>query len=199
MNHLGGLLDLLREMYEGYGFSETVGISYFNNFSGKTKDLSVTELIASQVKRYSSDYVFDFLLSTPYLWSELSGLEWLKIISLVNPRPDPILIIDLHPSHFADIHFLCKYLQVDALSLFVENEEFSKSDKQNILKYFRKNAVFFFMDELDIEDMDGNYFMSYLEIQKVKSNLLVDGTFQEFKYTEDDLIKYTDELLNNHC
>jgi hypothetical protein len=199
MNHLSNLLDLLQKMYDGYGFSETVGIDYFKEFFSKTKDLNITELISLQVKKYPSDYVFDFLLSTPYLWTELSGLEWLKIISLVNPRPDPISIIDLHHSHFADIHFLCKYLQVDALSLFLKNEDFSKSDKQNMLKYFRKNAVFFFMDELDIEDMDGNYFMNFSEVQKAKSNLLEDGTFQEFKYTEDNLIKYTDELLKVYC
>jgi hypothetical protein len=194
MDHSNEILGLSKEMYDGYGFSEAIGIEYFTKFSDRAKNLSITELIAFQIKRYSSDYVFDFLLSTPYLWSELSGLEWLKIISLVNPRPDPLPMHD-HHSHFADIHFLCKYLQVDALNLFLENEDFSKTDKRNVLRYFKREAVFLFMDELDIEDMDGEYFMNFSQLQNVKSNLLKEGTFKEFNYKEDSLVIHAKDLL----
>jgi hypothetical protein len=192
--HSEKLQTLLQEIYDSYGFSGAVGITHYMKFSDRIRNFNIIEVIALLVKQFSFDYVFDFLLSTPYLWSELSDLQWLEIISFVNPRPDPLQVPD-HHTHFADIHFLCKFLQVDALNFFLENQGYSDSDKVNVLRYCRRQAHIFFMDDLDIEDMDGDYYLEYSQLSEIKHRLLSNGTFREFKYTEDELVEYLENLL----
>ncbi|MFN6460631.1 MAG: hypothetical protein RMZ41_002130 [Nostoc sp. DedVER02] len=74
-------------------------------------------------------------------------------MSALNPRPKKFKIDD---ASYVYIHFLCKYLRVNAIELFLQQENFSNQDKKKLLPCSNKVAVSLFMDELDIEFLDGN-------------------------------------------
>jgi hypothetical protein len=64
--------------------------SAISRFLNSLRNYSFSEKFTFQAKRYPLRYVFDFLLSTPYLWVQLSELEWIEIMNSINPRLDPL-------------------------------------------------------------------------------------------------------------
>lgn len=183
------MLDILETMYSGYGFDNVVGISYFNKFLDELRGYSFSEIFAFQAKRYPLRYVLDFLLSTPSLWTQLSDVEWLEIMNSMNPRPCP-LKLSLDNGHFSDIHFLAKYIRVNSIEVFLRQNSFSDLDKNHVIQYCQRDVYSLLADEIDLEDLDGDYFMSEQEIRCVQSRLTSGGVFSEFNFNEDELISY---------
>ena len=183
------MFDLLETMYHSYGFDKVVGISYFHKFMDKLRGYRFSEIFAFQSKIYPLRYVFDFLLSTPSLWVQLSDLEWIEIMNSLNPRPDPIKM-SLDSGYFADIHFLVKYVRVNSIEVFLRQRSFSDLDKNNVIRYCQRDVYSLFADEIDREDLDGDYFMSEQDIRSVQSRLTSGGVFRNFDFTEDELISY---------
>ncbi|BAZ14591.1 hypothetical protein NIES4071_64350 [Calothrix sp. NIES-4071] len=96
---------------------------------------------------------------------------------------------------YIDIHFLCKYIRVNAIELFLQQEQFSDEDKKRLLQYSKKVACFLFMDELDWENLDGNYFVHKDELEEVRLKLTSTGKINELKYNEDELRGYIEREL----
>lgn len=183
------MLETLETMYNGYGFDNVVGISYFNKFLNELIAYRFAEIFVFQAKRYPLQYVLDFLLSTPSLWVQLSDVEWLEIMNSMNPRPYP-LQLSLDNGYFADIHFLAKYIRVNSIELFLRQDDFSDLDKKHVIQYCQRDIYSFFADEIDLEDLDGNYFMIEQELRNVQYRLTYNGVFNDFNFNEDELINY---------
>ncbi|HAZ48626.1 MAG TPA: hypothetical protein DDW76_38040 [Cyanobacteria bacterium UBA11369] len=193
------MLETLKTMYDGYGFDNVVGISYFNKFLDELRSYRFSEIFAIQAKTYPLRYVFDFLLSTPSLWVQLSDVEWIEIMNSMNPRPYP-LKLSLDNGYFADIHFLAKYIRVNSIEVFLRQPSFRDLDKNYVIQYCQRDVYSFLVDEIDLEDLDGDYFVSEQEIRSVQSRLTYGGIFSNFNFNEDELINFLKKehsLLNS--
>jgi|GEM_PF-1960099 len=188
------MLEILETMRRGYGFDNVVGISYFNKFLDELRDYKFSEIFVFQAKRYPLRYVFDFLLSTPSLWVQLSDVEWIEIMNSMNPRPYP-LKLSLDNGYFADIHFLAKYVQVNSIEVFLRQAGFSYLDKKHVIQYCQRNPYSLLLDEFDKEDLDGEYFMSKQEIKHVRSRISSGIFFSNFNFNEDELISYLKQQI----
>ncbi|PHM06105.1 hypothetical protein, partial [Nostoc sp. 'Peltigera malacea cyanobiont' DB3992] len=124
-----------------------------------------------------------FFLSTSLLWMNKSVIDWVVIMSALNPRPKPFKI-DIDDAGYVDIHFLCKYMRVNAIKLFLQQEKFSHQDKEKLLLYSNKVAIFLFMDEFDIELLNGEDWVHLDQIEVARLNLISNGGINQLKYTE---------------
>ncbi|MEH1943940.1 MAG: hypothetical protein V7L01_27485 [Nostoc sp.] len=185
------MINLLDEMYWNANYSSS--IDYFSQFINELKKYELAEILAYQAK-FPFLYVISFLLSTPLLWMNKSVMDWVVIMSALNPRPKPFKI-DIEDAGYIDIPFLCKYMRVNAIELFLQQEIFSNQDKEKILLYSNKVAIFLFMDELDIEFLDGEDWVHLDLIEVAKLNLVSSGRINQFQYTEDELTEYIQKEL----
>ncbi|MBN3894788.1 MAG: hypothetical protein HWQ41_05830 [Nostoc sp. NOS(2021)] len=185
------MLDLLDEIYWNEGYS--YGIEYFSQFLHKMEKYDFAKILASQAK-FPVQYVLSFILSTPSLWINFLDTDWIRIMSVLNPRPKPFSI-EIFDAGYVDIHFLCKYMRVNAIELFLQQEKFSNEDKKRILQYSSKVAIFLFMNELDLENLDGNYYLHQDELEKVRLTLISTGKIKPLNYTEDELSEYIEKEL----
>ncbi|HBE59736.1 MAG TPA: hypothetical protein DEG17_08455 [Cyanobacteria bacterium UBA11149] len=181
--------EILEAMYHSYGFDNVMGIAYCNKFLNELSSYRFAEIFVFQAKRYQLRYVFDFLLSTPSLWLHLSDIEWIDIMNYMNPRPYP-LKLSLDNGYFADIHFLAKYIRVNSIEVFLRQENFRDLDKKYVIQYCQRDIYSLLVDEIDLEDLDGDYFVSKEEIENLQSRLTSGGIFSPFNFDEDELIDY---------
>lgn len=187
------LSNLSEQIYSGYGFSENVGLRYFSFFLEQLLRFDNKDVLVHQIKEYPTQYVFDFLLSTPSLWTDLSGVDWVDIMRNVNPGCDPEKR-ENWDRYFTDIHFLCKYIGVDALERFLKEKSFDLIDKKRVLRYSVGKAILFSIDEIDAEDLDGEYFVDVWTINQVREKLISSGEFQELKMDNHDFVDYVRSL-----
>ncbi|OCR01895.1 hypothetical protein BCD67_05260 [Oscillatoriales cyanobacterium USR001] len=185
------MVNLLQEIYDSEG--DYFGIDHFSRFLNELKKYDFGEMLACQAK-YPLRYVLDFILSTESLWIKMSDIEWLKVMSLLNPRPKPFSI-EIFDAGYVDIHFLCKYMGVNAIEMFLQQEVFSNEDKKKLLQYSRKVAGFLFINELELENLDGSYFVHKDELEKARSTLISTGTIKLLNYTEDEFREYIEREL----
>lgn len=123
-----------------------------------------------------------------------SVMQWVVIMSALNPRPKPFKI-DIEDAGYIDINFLCKYMRVNAIELFLQQGKFSNKDKEKLLLYSNKVAVDLFMDELDSEFLDGEDWVHLEQIEVARLNLVFSGRINQFQYTEDELRGYIQKEL----
>ena len=168
---------LLDKIYSGYGVSGSVGIEYFNVYRNELSKYDSIDLITQLEEHYPKQFILDLLLSVPSIWSEFSVLEWVEVMKKGNPRSDPTKVDD-GDGDYADIYFLSRYLGVDAVQLFLDQNEFSENDKLNVLHYGKINAQLLLIDDMDVEDMDGEYFVEYEDVQGISNKLISESGFQ---------------------
>ncbi|MEH2350941.1 MAG: hypothetical protein V7K55_23650 [Nostoc sp.] len=185
------MLDLLDEIYWNEGYS--YGIDYFSQFLHKMEKYDFAKMLACQTK-FSVEYVLSFILSTPSLWINLSDTDWIRIMSVLNPRPKPFSI-EIFDAGYVDIHFLCKYMRLNAIELFLQQDQFSNEDKKMVLQYSSTVAISLFMNEFDLENLDGNYYLHQDELEKVRLSLISNGEIKPLNYTEDELSEYIKKEL----
>ncbi|MEH1947010.1 MAG: hypothetical protein V7K77_08640 [Nostoc sp.] len=185
------MLDLLDEIYWNEGYS--YGIEYFSQFLHEIVKYDFAKILACQAK-FPLGYVLSFILSTPSLWINFSHTDWIRIMSVLNPRPKPFSI-EIFDAGYVDIHFLCKYMRVNAIELFLQQDKFSNEDKKKVLQYSSKLAIFLFMNELDLENLDGNYYLHQDELEKLRLTLISTGIIKPLNYTEDELMEYIKKEL----
>ncbi|MEH2239427.1 hypothetical protein [Nostoc sp.] len=125
-NNQQEMLNFLNEIYKNEG--DSYGIDYFSQFLHEMEKYDFAQILACQAK-FPIGYVLSFILSTPSLWINLSDTDWIRIMSVLNPRPKPFSI-EIFDAGYVDIHFLCKYMRVNAIELFLQQKEFSDEDKK---------------------------------------------------------------------
>ncbi|MEH2238155.1 hypothetical protein [Nostoc sp.] len=185
------MMNLLNRMYEDEPYFSPV--DYFNQSINELKKYNIAKILADQAK-FTCQYVLNFILSTPLLWMNKSVKDWVIIMSALNPRPKQFKI-DIDDAGYIDIHFMCKYMRVNAIELFLQQEKFSNEDKEKLLLYSNKVAVDLFMDELDIEFLDGEIFVHRDQIEIARLNLISSGIINQLKYTQDELREYIQKEL----
>lgn len=180
------MVNLLHHIYDNEGGS--YGIDYFSQYLNELEKYDFAEILAYYAK-FPLEYVLSFILSTSSFWVEMSDIDWIKVMTVLNPRPKPFSI-EIFDTGYVDIHFLCKYIRVNAIELFLKQEQFSNEDKKKLLQYSQKVLSDLFIDELDLENLDGNCFVHKDKIETVRLNLISKGKINPLKYTEDELREY---------
>lgn len=183
--------NLLNHIYNNEG--DSYGIDYFGEFLYELEKYDFAEILACQVS-FPLNYVLDFILSTPSLWANLSETDCIRIMSVLNPRPEPFSR-EIFDTGYIDIHFFCKYLRVNAIELFLQQEQFGNEDKLKILQYCSKISYFLFMDELDFENLDGDYLVHKNELEKIRLKLISSGTIKALDYTDNEFKEYIQREL----
>ena len=189
----------LNQIYDHESDSGEYGINYFARFIPKLEKYDFAEILAYLVNdtNTSLEYILELILSTPSLWTNFSVTDWVRVMSLLNPRPEP-LSRDIKSEGYVDIHFLCKYIRINAVELFLQQKRFSKEDKKKILQYSKKIVTFLFMDEIDAEDLDGDYYLHKNELENVRLNLIFNGKVKPLDCTKNELQKYIKEELEKY-
>jgi hypothetical protein len=182
------MINLLNDLYDNE--LETVRI---NQFINELKKYDLAEMLAYHAK-FPFRYVLNFLLSNPLLWINMLVNDWLKIMCTLNPRPKPFKI-DIDDAGYVDIYFLCKYMRVNAIELFLQQDKFSNTDKKKLLLYFNKVACSLFMDELDLDFLDGEFFVHRDQLEIARLNLISTGEINQLKYTHHELTEYIQREL----
>ncbi|MGF1934094.1 MAG: hypothetical protein RM347_006795 [Nostoc sp. ChiQUE02] len=77
------MINLLNEMYWNEKYSNP--IDYFSQFINELKKYEIAEILVYQDK-FPFQYVLSFLLSTPLLWLKKSVMDWVVIMSALNPQ-----------------------------------------------------------------------------------------------------------------
>ena len=185
---------LLKYIHDNHMSSELVGIPYFSQFTNDFQKYEFPVILAYQSKVFKLNYVLNFVLSTPSMWMDLSELDWIKIVSSLNPRPDPYKQL-IGEADFVDIHFLCKFIRINAIELFLRKQEFSTEDKKRVLKYSKKVVDTLFMDDLDVEDLDGILWVKKHEIDNLRDRLISTGKFQALTCNPSELKEYIEKEM----
>ena len=189
----------LDKLFEHKSDSGEYGIEYFNRFLPELKKYDFAEILSYlTIGNYNIlGYIFEFILSTPSLWKNYSVEDWIRVMSQLNPRPNPISK-DIYIEGYVDIHFLCKYMRINAIDLFLQQRQFSNEEKKKVLRYCRKILDSLFMDEIDIEDLDGNYYIHKDELETIRSNLISTRKVKPLDCTENELKAYIEKELENY-
>jgi hypothetical protein len=163
--------EISRHIYNLYGTTGKIGLNFFYDFREKLKNFDAVELLIHQAQNYPRQHVIEFFMSTPYLWENFYGGDWVKLLRRNTPRPDPWRFID-EPSNFVDIEVLERYLGVKALELFLCDVNISENDKNFAARYFWMHPSYLERDQSDTEQLDGDCFVSNEHLIKIKSQLL---------------------------
>ncbi|MEH2375168.1 hypothetical protein [Nostoc sp.] len=186
INKQQDMINLLNKLYDNNNYSSP--LDYFSHSINQLKKYDLAEILAYQDK-FDCQYFLSFLLSTPLLWMNKSARDWVVIMSAFNPRPKPFKI-HIDDAGYVDIHFLCKYMRFKAIELFLQQGKFTNKDKEKLLLYSNKVAVDLFMDELDIEFIDGEDWVHREQIEVARLNLISNEGINQLKYTEGQLREY---------
>ena len=194
MNAKPELANLMNRVFNSK--NNFISISYCNNFIDKFKNYTLEDILVCSVSNpeISIGDILDFILSTPFLWANYTDKEWIEIMFRLNPRPEPFSK-EIFDKGYVDIHFLCKYLRINAIKLFLEQEKFDKKDQERLLYYSRKVTPFLFMDELDIEDLDGEYLVDINVLDAVKLKLADSKEVETLDLNEQELRQYIEKEL----
>lgn len=187
------IISLLSEIHHGYGLHSTAGIRYFANSEKRIRCFDAFTFIIQVVQNYPVKEACELFLSCSYLWSDINNLGWRKIIFASNPRPHSRDKFN-EGIGFSDIHFLCKYIGVDALK-FVISSNADNADKAEVIRYCSRNTYSLILDDIDREDLDGDYFVDERDIENTRLRLLNSKSFSEFNYSYEDLRKYIERLI----
>lgn len=182
---------LLEEMYDNYGTTDKSGIDYFSGYIDDLKSFDFQDLAICQMAKYDLQYNLDFFLSSSALWSDLKPVQWLDILEKAERHE----LNELDDSgSYADIVFMCKYLDVDAISAICSSSSVLQEVKESVLNYVNLQLHRFQLDDIDAEDLDGIYFISAERLIEVKEVLLNSGLFLEFDSSEAALLKKLENL-----
>lgn len=168
--------ELLRSMYDAYGFTDKSGMSYFSGYRAQLSEFDSISLVVVQMRSYPHRYVFDFLLACPFIWTGLRSQGWKELMRRASPRPDPKDCRE-ELSEFCDIEFLQRILRVDGLRTFLEDTSVSRKDKEYAEEYFRRFPRLMLVDPEELVDLDGSYFVSVDEVDSVRSAMLHEHEF----------------------
>jgi hypothetical protein len=193
MNDVKKLATVSQEIYDGYGISDEVGLSYFEKFIPKLSEFDFVSIIRHQMRCYPHRYVLDFILSSSPLWLNLPAAVWLDILYSSNLRVDTSKIND-QLAQYADIELLSRYVGVDALKFLIESQKVSLFDKNSALAYFSKFPYGLVPSSLDDEDLDGVYFVKKESLISLRGTLCIDFCFSCIECSDDNANEYIRDL-----
>lgn len=182
-----------QKAYAGYGHSDTAGLPYFGAYGEQFSAYDAAEVIAFQVQTYGERYSLDFLLSSPKLWVGMTIGSWENAMCRACPRSAPT-VTTTGLDAYADVVFLCKYVGVDGIKLFLESNNIGAADKELLINQVKIHSLDLILEELDTEDLDGEYFVSSVIIDVVSKRLIENGGVERFDNDEASVRMYIDAL-----
>lgn len=171
-------------------------IDYLNQFIEELSKYSFAEIIFCIVTNpeISFEELIEFILASPSLWINITIEEWISIMHTLNPRPKPFSR-EIFDKGYVDIHFLCKYLGINAINIFLQEKEINVKDKKKILYYFKKISSFLFIDDIELEDLNGDYYVDKHTLHELQSKFVRLPGIESFSSTEKQLKELLEKEL----
>lgn len=168
---------LSKAIFDGYGNADVIGIAYFQRWSTDLSAHVYSDVLVHQMRNYPHRYVLDFILGTPFLWRALGPSFWTGLLVSAE-RPDTARTVEKIGA-FADIEFLSRYVEVDALSYLWHECKLSEADRASLLLYFQKYGYALVPSDLDDEDLDGCCFVGKKDLLHLADDLCRDFKFKK--------------------
>ncbi|MBC7797093.1 MAG: hypothetical protein H7Z37_09500 [Pyrinomonadaceae bacterium] len=177
---------------------------FWNQFSNEIQQIGAKEFLLVCMQNHESRYIIPLMLSVPELWRDFTVDEWLSIMKNVGNRPPHAMIksqigsVGVH----ADIMFLCKYLEIDGLDLYLSHAEATDENKFATVRYMKGFLDEFVKGDLDYEDLsdsDENVFDGFTlgDLNQIKQRLSQDERVKEFPRTEDAARQHVEHIYSN--
>jgi len=186
------LKSLSKDIFDGYGNCDVVGIAYFKRWSADLLAHNYSDVLAYQMSNYPHRYVLDFILGTPFLWGPLGSSFWTALLVSAD-RPDTARAIE-QVGAFSDIEFLSRYVEVDALRYLWEECDISEGHRKSLLLYFQRHGYALVPSRLDDDDLDGDYFVGKAELLSLADELSRDFKFKKIELNDGNVASYVDAL-----
>jgi hypothetical protein len=186
------IIPLCKKILENHGTSEEAGIPYFNQWSAELQNIDYPELLHHLMRNHPHRYVLDFILSTPLLWKKITPDSWINILRSAS-RPDTRRVVG-QVGAFADIEFLSRYVGVDALSYLLHDKELAEGDRTALLSYFKKYWYALVPSELDIDDLDGKYFVDKKTLESLADSFCHATNMKRVIFNEENVFKHFNEF-----
>lgn len=165
---------LCGRIYDCYGRSGKVGVSYFLQFKHDLSRLDPIEFFAFNFREYPYVYASEIMLATPFIWAEFTSREWIALLRAGSPRPNSRRLIE-ESSSFCDLEFLTKYLRLNALDVYAADPLVSDLDRRNVSSYFER---FSYLLEPEVDGwLDGVSLIGATDIERTRARLLTEGLF----------------------
>jgi hypothetical protein len=193
----------IEEMYDRYGFSDAVGIPYFQKYEDFLRSMPYPDILSLIMIRFHHQYVLDFIMSTSFIWYNLPADIWIDILARKGVRINALKARD-EVGNFADIEFLTRYVNVDGLKYFLNIAEVSREEKMWTLNYFRVRKYSLTINPLDEEDLDGQYYILKEQLVSFQERICRASNFEKLtlnddlveKYIEDTRVMFTESASN---
>ena len=92
--------------------------------------------LVETLRQYDLEYNISLFLAAPELWREFDCKGWQNLLLLSTPRPDSQQWDQselLSRGEYADIHFLIRWMRIDAIQLIMECKQLPIEEKTKIL------------------------------------------------------------------
>lgn len=191
------LESLLNRVYSEYGKADVVGIPYFRRFHGDLEQHDFADLVEFELHMgHSRSYIEEFLLGTPFLWQRLDPETWPRLLRRQDNRPRPALLRDLDSAAYADIEFLTRHANVDALEFLVRDEGVSAQAKARLLRHMARLPVFLvnLHPNEDDEWLDGTQLVDRRVLEALGSELRRNHGFKPVDFGEADVAEHVRRL-----
>lgn len=196
--------ELARTIYEKYwngGWQRNFLIS----FLPKIEEIGVKDFLVSYMSAFEMREVHPLMLRLPELWKNFTVDDWLSIMRSIDNRPPHAMVkgqigdVGVH----SDIAFLCHFLEIDGLDLYLNHVQTSEENKQNTIRYMKGFLDEFIKEPLDYEDLsegEDNAFDGFTlkDLDQVKQSLLEDPRTKEFPQDEAAARRYVEQLYQQY-
>jgi hypothetical protein len=196
------LESVVRRLYAGYGRADVVGIPYFRRFLGDLEKHDFVDLVECEVRMdHIRSYTEEFLLGTPFLWQHLDPEVWPRLLRRQEGRPSPALFRDADSAAYADVEFLTRYAQVDALEFLVRAEGVSAQAKARLLRHMARLPLNLVNLEADLDDewLDGVKLVDKRALQVLGDELRRGHGFRPVDFGEADAAEHVRRLAARAC
>jgi hypothetical protein len=177
------LKELLDEIFFDFGVKGS-GIDFFAPYQERLTRFPLRSVVEA-ASEYPPRFLLDMLLSVPELWRN-ERVDWRSIVC--RNREDFSQTND-RLGGYADIEFLSRYVRVDAIQILMA---MNAPWRAQSLSYFKRFAYDFVPNELDLEDLDGEYFVLWSDLDMLRTSLMAEA-FAPIPFGEDDIHQYLDQ------
>ncbi len=182
----------LENIYKRYGTQGETGRPFFLLYIQRLNEFDFSELIACTIKHFPQSFNVALILSLPELWKGYDVESWFSLIKKATPRSNPI-VTGLDNGEFSDILFLIKYIRINIVAWYLEQADIPKADKKYMLQFCLRQGSKLFMDEIDMEDLDGEFFVGVEDL----NNLRVEFLHKDISQLQDDFGDFIEFVENN--
>lgn len=180
------------------------GKEFYERFLDEIHSIGRIEFLAAYMRDSEVEDVRVLMLSLPQLWQDFTVDDWLKLMEAVGEKPTKRPKWDIgEMGIFSDVLFLCRFLEINGLDLYLNYAKVSEQSKWAVVKYMQAFAGFFakqWIDDYDdLSEGEDNVFDGFTlaDLDCIKQNLLKDPRVKEFPQDETKVREYIEEIYSN--